>query len=316
MTDRYVQLPNGSYLQWPEGVPAATFKAKATKLMGESAKPQPSVPNGTISAYKPDIPQRLEDLRQRLSEFANRGSGSYKVGQTSEIGDLMASGPLGLLRMGKGAAEVPQGKEWQATKDIVGGGIEAAKIPSMMFAPEGAGFTKGLLPSTEKAGKLLDAVEQAAGHVPIDLTGPMKEAGEIIKNAQSGGSRPKVIADFIRRINDPNKPPLTYAEARKFYENAGSRLATDVQGQVLKGKPKYMLTKFQKALDAANQGAAGKVGQGQAYADAMRAYSKASKFESSGRWAAKKAIKGAGIAGGSVAAGMGAKAGYDLMRSK
>jgi hypothetical protein len=315
MSDRYVQLPNGSYLQWPEGVPAATFKAKATKLMGESAKPQPSVTNGTISAYKPTMEQKFDDLRQKLSEFANRGSGSFKAGDTG-IGDFMASPLLGLLRATKGSAEIQGGKPWQGAKDIAGGGMEAGTIPSLMFAPEGAGFAKGLLPSTEKAGKLLDAVEQAAGHVPIDLTGPMKEAQEIILNAKSGASRPKVIADFIRRISDPKQPPLTYAEARKFYENAGSRLATDVQGQVLKGKPRYMLTKFEKSLDAANQGAAEKVGQGQAYADAMRAYSKASKLESSGRWAAKKAIKGAGIAGGSVAAGMGAKAGYDMMRSK
>ena len=32
MPTRYVQLPNGKYLEWPEGVSAADFKAKAQKL--------------------------------------------------------------------------------------------------------------------------------------------------------------------------------------------------------------------------------------------------------------------------------------------
>src|SRR5580692_10399046 len=33
MPTRYVQLPNGKYLEWPEGVSAADFKAKAQRLV-------------------------------------------------------------------------------------------------------------------------------------------------------------------------------------------------------------------------------------------------------------------------------------------
>ena len=46
MADRYVQLPNGSYLQWPEGVSAAEFKAKAQKVMGSQKASETPLPAG------------------------------------------------------------------------------------------------------------------------------------------------------------------------------------------------------------------------------------------------------------------------------
>src|ERR1035441_9850540 len=118
MSSRYVELPNGSYLEWPEGVSANTFKAKATKLMGSKPTETPNRVNDSmgkiegISAYHPQtglagIEGKLSDWRQQLSEFANKGAGSFKVGNTSEIGDFMASGPMGVLKAAKGASEVP-----------------------------------------------------------------------------------------------------------------------------------------------------------------------------------------------------------------
>src|ERR1700678_3437215 len=160
MPDRYVQLPNGSYLQWPEGVSAATFKAKTTSLMGQQTPTeQPNRVNDTmgkitgISAYHPKtglagIEEKLSNWQQQLSEFAGRGT-------SKDMGDLMTSPALGAMKVGQGLSEVPQGKVWKGVKDVAGGGIQAAELPSLFFAPEEAGAAKGLLPSTEKAGKLL-----------------------------------------------------------------------------------------------------------------------------------------------------------------
>src|ERR1700678_1713162 len=68
MPDRYVQLPNGSYLQWPEGVSAATFKAKATKLMG------PSLPVSTRKAADLPLPtaQPPKPFMSRLSDYVSQ----------------------------------------------------------------------------------------------------------------------------------------------------------------------------------------------------------------------------------------------------
>ena len=113
MPDRYVQLPNGAYLQWPEGVSADTFKAKATKLMGTQPQAEHNPNERTwsgvesIGAAHPKtglagIEEKLGGMRERLSQFASRGSGTYKVGDRG-VGDFMASAPLGGLRAAKGA---------------------------------------------------------------------------------------------------------------------------------------------------------------------------------------------------------------------
>ena len=305
--------PDQREYQFPDGTTKETA-VRYFKSKGIGVAKAPGV--GSISAYKPDLAQKLADWRQQLSEFANRGAGSYKVGNTSAIADFMASAPMGALRMAKGGVEAGKGKVWQGTKDLAGGALEAGTIPSLLFAPEGTAAAKRLLPSTEKAGKLLEAVEQVAGHVPVDLTEPTKAATEILKNAKSGGSRPKVIADWFRRINDPNQPPMTFADARRFYQNAINKFAPDIQGNVLKGKPRYMLAQFAKSLDRAIQGAAEQVGKGQEYAKAMKAYHNASTFESVAKSAGKKAKQGVGLAAAGAAGAMGAKAGYDLMTKK
>lgn len=261
------------------------------------------IPVGSISAYKPDLSQKLSDWRQQLSEFANRGAGSYKVGNTSDIGDFMASGPMGALRAGKGVVEASKGKVWEGAKDVVGGGMEAGTIPSMMFAPEGAGAAGKLLPSTEKAGKMLDAVEKAAGHVPINLSGPGQAALKIQEMAQSGATMPKVVRDFLNRVTRPGAQPLTYAEARKFYENA-TRVSFDEMNR-LTPKAKYLLGKFTKELDTANHDAARAVGQGDLYAKAMRAYHSAAKFRSFKQTVNKKVLPAAAM-GAAGAAGAGA----------
>src|SRR5580658_9672917 len=61
MPTRYVQLPNGKYLEWPEGVSAADFKAKAQKLVGpetpglEPGQSLPSVPGVAKPALQKSI---------------------------------------------------------------------------------------------------------------------------------------------------------------------------------------------------------------------------------------------------------------------
>jgi hypothetical protein len=65
MAERYVQLPNGSYLEWPEGVSAADFKAKAQKLIGG---PSPDNPAAPYQPPKPDL-QRVASPVTAAREF-------------------------------------------------------------------------------------------------------------------------------------------------------------------------------------------------------------------------------------------------------
>src|ERR1035441_2783041 len=92
------------------------------------------------------------------------------------------------------------------------------------------------------------------------------------------------------QFSDLEQPPLTYAEARKFYENAISKFAPYIKENVLKGKPRYMLGKFAKSLDQAIQGAAKQAGVEDQYVNAMKAYHKAAQFQSAASKVGQKGI--------------------------
>jgi hypothetical protein len=294
---RYVKLPNGSYLEWPQNVPADEFKAKALKVMGGQPKPETAVdkmfPHGgemSIGAVhdKPGlagIESSLNDLRTRLSMSAQKG-----VGQGT--GDFMASLPLGLLRLLKGGTEVPQGKIWQGTKDIAGGAGEAATITGMVLGPE-----LGEIPSgAERAGKLFQEVEKIAGHSPINVNPPGLVAMKIQELAQSGGSMPKVVRDFLNRVTKPGGAPLTYSEARQFYSNA-SRLSADEMNR-LTPVMKRQVGQFTQALGDSLWETAQSVGKGKTYNAAMKGYRRASQVNRAKDtilpWAAKGAAGAAG----------------------
>lgn len=66
MPDRYVQLPNGSYLEWPDGVSADDFKAKAQKAMGSSSTGNtPIAASGGRTATGESAPNDTRNAAQR-----------------------------------------------------------------------------------------------------------------------------------------------------------------------------------------------------------------------------------------------------------
>jgi hypothetical protein len=169
-----------------------------------------------ISAYHPKIglagvEEKLGDLRQRLSESASRGT-------TQATGDLVASLPLGLLRILKGGSELLQGdvyKVGQATKDIVGGGLEASTIPSMFVAPETSGIRKsGELGAAEAAKYLTDAVNP----LPRAAAGYQKALAEhldkVLEFAKSKNLPMNTLDDFANALKTTGK-----AIQEHYYKN-------------------------------------------------------------------------------------------------
>jgi hypothetical protein len=153
----------------------------------------------TISAVPPPsgIYERLERWADNVSYDLKHGTdltgigsvlqkmGAHGVynGNPEAVGDFMASLPLGLLKAIKGAAELPQsGKRWQGTKDVVGGGFQAATIPSAFVAPE-AGETAGAV--LDKAG---NALVDSAGNAARAIRKPfsLKAVQEALQNSKAG----------------------------------------------------------------------------------------------------------------------------------
>jgi len=305
---RYVQLPGGSYLEWPQGVSAEEFRAKAAKVIASPPPPAKSTavdkmfPTPTASAPVtvgqphprtglPGAEDTLGNLRTHLSQFAQKG-----VGQGA--GDFMMSLPLGLLKMAKGGTEIPQGKIARGAGDIVGGGLEAATIPGGFMAPEASEAIGRILPAgrMRQAGELFEQLEKGAGHVPVKTEAAGTTADAIRKLADSGGHEPKVISDFIRRVGDREQSPMTYTDLRRFYTNA-TRLSADESMKVTPAI-KRMVGQFTQELGDAAHAAANSVGMGQKYNDAIRKYRNAAQMLE----LSKKVLKAVGTAAVGAAA--------------
>lgn len=263
----------------------------------------------------PAYAKTLQDMREGMQDFYSHDPGGmYAMGIASNLGQagedfsqrqvkkglhstikgagiaalplsvpaIAAAGPLatattvggGMLGSGVGSQGARVLGASEDTQNLAGdiggilGGIGGNKFSSIL--------TKAL-PNKAAAGALFNEAQAAAGKNPIDLSKPGNVALEIDRLAQSGGSRPKVISDFLRRTTDPNKGPLTYAEARQFYQNA-TRLSANEQ-QRLTPNMNRLIGQFTRALGQAIGDTAEGAGVGPQYQGAMQQYRRAAKFE-------------------------------------
>lgn len=208
------------------------------------------------------------------------------------------------------ASSVPLVGPWAAsigeqagTGDVGGATAQAAPAALAAATPKILGEIGEAMPSAklERAGVAFQKAKAAAGPAQIDVTNPGNVALNIQRLSESGGAMPKVIRDFVKRSTDPNKPPLTYSEARDFYSNA-TRLSADEQMR-LTPTMKRQVGEFTRALGKSIQDTAAQSGVGKEHASAMRGYAGAKRLENQIEgvkgmaWdAAKKAIPAAGAA--------------------
>jgi hypothetical protein len=107
------------------------------------------------------------------------GNHGVYSGNSEALGDFMASLPLGLLKVGKGTTELapqviggPKGRTVQGLKDVIGGGIQAAQIPSAFVAPE-AGEV-----AANAAAKGTEALGEAVNTAKNVLSSPWQNHGK------------------------------------------------------------------------------------------------------------------------------------------
>jgi len=169
------------------------------------------------------------------------------------------------------------------TQDIAGGIGEGLGMifPSVahMTTPLVKAQIAKMMPKGKMAaaGASLEQVTQQAGHLPIDVQTPGHFAMEGDRLAKSGSSMPKVLNDFIKRVTDPKKPPLTFKEAREFYSNA-SALSVDEMNR-LNPRMKRAVGNFRESLHQSLTQTADQVGLGDFYQDAIQRYGKAAKWQ-------------------------------------
>jgi hypothetical protein len=275
---QYVKLPDGSYGKFRSDATDEVIRSAISKDFPDAFKPKESPMAETlgkttgISARSEPSQGPLIDTIEKAREWLQN---KVTTGSQAGAGEFMASAPLGVLRVAKGGAELTN-SPWQATKDVVGGGLQAATMPGMVIAPEAGEAAAGMIPSAARAGKKFEEVMGAARDIPIKAGGPVAEAMRGKEIASRGGQLPKILRDFVRRTSDVEGEPITYQEARDFYTNA--RLA---MSEYLATKPNMwrQVTIFKNALGEALQDAANTAGKGSEYRSAMAEYRRAANLK-------------------------------------
>lgn len=220
---------------------------------GGSAAPTPSpAPMATMQAAQPQswLQQAEQDLRQgggrtvvgrTLGAMQGRGAQGYtglESGVTPAEANFVGGVPLGAVKMAQGAAQLPQ-HPGSGLATIGSGALQAAAVPASFIAPEaaeagaaGAGKAAGALidkvnPAAmkEAAGGLLQSVAHDANKIPVQLDNAGDAALRLMdwqKKTQLGPT----VNKFLNRITNPKMGPMTYEEARDFYQLLG-KLSSD-----------------------------------------------------------------------------------------
>lgn len=216
------------------------------------------------------------------------GAHGLNYGAPEKVAEFMGSMPLGVLQGVQGAGELMSGQPWEGAKNVVGGTLKTAEIPSLFVAPDagtaalegGASKLSAAIPSEARATRAFQEVMGAARYIPVDTTAPGASALQLQHLADSGATMPKVASDFLKRITDPNKGPLNYGEARDFYTNA-TRLSSDEISSLTPVMRKAM-GDFTQALNSSIEGAAAKAGKLPEFRNAMNEYAKAMRLKAWG----------------------------------
>lgn len=258
------------------------------------------------------IPSAIHAFADEPTEQEKKQYGEDQVTGVKRIG-------LGLGRLmgGNSIPEAVEAYKNPATRPSLSGAVSV--LPEALgqgaFAAgtgellaHGPGVIRDMIPSETRAGKTFNRVMTRAGNIPVNVAAPGDVALETQRLAESGGSQPKVTRDFIKRTTDPNKPPLTYREARDFYSNA-SRLSADETNR-LTPRMKRQVGQFTKSLGEANRGAAEQAGVASDYDQAMKEYRRARQLrdfadktkEIAGHEATRGVMRGLGYGGGAYAA--------------
>ena len=193
-----------------------------------AAQPQPQGMFGRAQQWLGDA---AEDIRHGSANtvvgrtLGALGAKGTDTGNPHEVGEYMASAPLGILRAAQGATEIPQGKFAQGAKDIGGGALQDATMPMQMMAgPEAEAVAEGIhkaVPSAARAGAALGDIKKAAATVPVDVEAPGAVAMRMKELEQTGATMPKVARQYAERVTNPDKGPLLFPESRDFASNAG-----------------------------------------------------------------------------------------------
>jgi hypothetical protein len=277
----------GSYDDMDDAALEAKILAKYPQY-GDLAKAAPVAQ----PAPKPSLGQRVvSDVKQGFKDFGDTVVGAGKGALQSVVNNVDLAQSIGPQRMAEKIAAPEMAKErdkryeeqmkplrdatvTHSTRQKVGYGLETA---AEFLVPTGSAGNAAR-PATRmlKAGALIDDAEKIAANVPINITNVGNQALRIEQLAQRGGVMPKVVRNFLTRVLDPEKGPVTFKEARDFYNNA-SRLTRAEAGRLTAPLRREMV-QFTRHMHNSLVEAAEQAGKGDQYASGIKNYASAAKW--------------------------------------
>lgn len=176
--------------------------------------------------------------------------------------------------LGVNATGMEQQADVGNTRGVIGTAIgDAAPYVAPYAAAKGISAISEALPSTARAGEAFQNVSRAVGDQPVNVGAAGDVALQAKDLASRGYSMPKVLRDFVNRVTDPTKGPLTFDEARDF-QSAASRLSS-AEYQRLTPKMQRQVAMFADEMGKATQATADSGGVGQDFSGAMKEYGQA-----------------------------------------
>ena len=252
MPSRYVQLPNGSYLEWPDGVSAADFKTKAQKLMAGQRAVAPKIDDqkddtpehpywdaltdpvgsggrdqGVVGGALQVGGQAVKAMAQPLLHPIDTVTGAAKVGKDILSGDTYSFGQDVIGPMVQNyAKDKAKGGHALAVENLTGnllGTIEGGRM--MGAAAEGAAGKVARASTAarewwrpEPSTEVVPALEQSARKLTDAINPNPAEANQFIDNLQQ---RMPEIMDYAKRTKNPLKTRIEFAKAA---EGAGTEV--------------------------------------------------------------------------------------------
>lgn len=297
---------NGETHQFPDDFTDADI-AKALGGNGSPARPD-------FSQNPPPVSVTMDTRPKGLQSVASTGPSAGAMGMSlasglpqnptsaGEVLKILGKSSAGTAAMMApvftGGASIPV----QAAVNAASGGVQSAmmggdtkEIATSAGLGGLLGIGSGMIP---RAAPAIATLKKLAGIAPdssVPLRNSIDPLVDILKEAASGGQKPKVVTDLLKRVNQGG--PLTYEEARRFYSNT-SRISADEAGR-LTDNMRRLLGDLRAAMHqdiSANRAA---YGVGNEYSQAVNQYHAAKTFEN----VATKTGKVVGASAGATALG-------------
>jgi hypothetical protein len=228
----------------------------------------------------------------RMQGRGDKGFSGLETGGTAGAADTVASLPLGAVKTAQGISEHKPLK-------TIGGIAQMATIPGAFMGGPAAEAGIEAIPSRAYASHVLGDIGEKAANVPVSMAKTEPALGKFAQHVATGGQNADVMGKLGGRISTAE--PINFPEARQFYTNVSdttrrppmlARMLEDSRAP----RMRMAAGDVRSGLHSDLTNAAGTIGRGEDYQNAINEYANASRLN--------KGMKKAGMA----AAGAGASA--------